>query len=454
MLQSRPGAEEKETEPMAWYVTLTAILLILLTLIILFRVPVVFGLLGTSLIVLFWVYGFDAASRIVPLGIASSMSAQALAPIVLFFLMGEIMFRSGTVSAAVEAIRTALDRTPGKLAISSTVSGAVLGAVSGSPMATTALLGKNLVPEMIRLKYSPRLASGSVLSAGGLAMVIPPSTVTVVLGATAGIPVGPLLVAGIIPGVLLATGYLIVQTVWVRGFGGDGEERNLSSAGERSPLWERVKGLPGALLPLVLIFALVLGLIIFGLATPTESAAFGVLAAVGVAATKRQLTRTMLWESARSTAILVGAVLLLVGCAGVFSQALAASGVLPGFLSAFGAFELSGTVMVILLLAVVVFLGLFLETIAIIMICAPFFMPIITQLGVDPLWFGILWLVAMQIGLTTPPFGMNLFVLRKVVPDFSMGVIYRSALPFLSSDVTVVALLIVFPALITGFAAE
>ncbi|GGH47448.1 TRAP transporter large permease subunit [Microbacterium album] len=438
---------------MEWYVTLALILGSLLFLLIVLRVPVFVALLGIGLVILIAEYGWTAASRQVPLGFAASLSLQTLAPVPLFFLMGEVLFRTGMVERAINSITLALDRLPGKLSASATSAGAVLGIVSGSATATTALLGKNLIPEMRKYEYKPGLAIGSIMSAGGLSMVLPPSTVIVVLGATAQIPIGPLLIAGLIPGLLMVAGYFVLQTIWVLKFNGDGTERAHMEGVVRPSFWQRTKELPSSLLPLIVIFALVLGLILFGIATPTESAAFGVLAAVLFAAVQRRLSLKLLWESAKSTTITAGSLLLLIAAAGSFSQALAASGVLPGFLRLFNDLEAPTPVILILLLLITVFLGLFLESMSIIMITAPFFVPIIAGLGVDSIWFGVLWLIALRIGLVTPPFGLELFVMRRVAPMFSMGTIYKAAVPFVASDVIVMALIFVFPVLATALVA-
>lgn len=433
---------------MEWYVTLTLILVALLFCLIVLRLPVFIGLLGIGSIVLIAEYGFDAAVRQIPLGFASSLQSYSLAPVVLFYLMGEILFRGGVVERAINAIKLSLDRVPGKLSTSATITGAILSVVSGSSVATTALLGKNLIPAMRTLKYKPGLAAGSIMSAGGLAMVIPPSTTAVVLGATASIPVGPLLIAGILPGVMLAIGYLVVQFVWVTFFNGDGDERKQSKE-NRLGFWERTKKLPGALVPLLFIFAVVLGLIFFGIGTPTEASAFGVIAAAMISILQRTLTFKILWESAKSTVIMAGGILLLIGAAGSFSQALAASGVLPGFLGEIRGLEAPTWIILALLLFIVLFLGMFLETLSIVMITAPFFVPIITDLHVDPVWFGILWLIALRLGMVTPPFGLELFVMRRAVPEYSLGTIYKAAVPFISSDLVVMILIFIFPVIAT-----
>lgn len=439
---------------MEWYFTLALILGALLVCLIVLRLPVFVALLGIGCVILIGEYGWIGAARQVPLGFASALSAHSLAPVVMFFLMGEILFRTGIVERAINAITLSLDRVPGKLAASATTAGGVLSIVSGSSTATTGLLGKNLIPSMQKLDYKPGLALGSVMSAGSLAMIIPPSTTAVVLGATASIPVGPLLIAGLLPGILMAVGYLIVQFVYVMVFKGDGNEREITRGAERPSFWQRTKDLPGALLPLLLIFALVLGLIMFGIATPPESAAFGVLAALVVALVQRRLTLKVLWESAKSTMVISGAILLLIGAAGSFSQALAASGVLPGFLALFSNLEAATWVILVLLLLVVIFLGMFLETLSIIMITAPFFVPIITGLGVDPVWFGILWLIALGLSMVTPPFGLELFVMRRVAPQYSMGTIYKSIFPFLLSPFAVMVLVFLFPAIAVGLGAN
>lgn len=459
---------------MEWYIGL-ALFIAIIAALVLVRTPIALALLGASLLASLYLFGFQPSITLISLGIASSLLAFGLSPVPMFVLMGEVLFLAKIAERALRAIKFVVPRLPAQLALIATGAGAILSSVSGSPLATTALLANSLLPEMRQSQYNIRLAMGSILASGGLAMIIPPSTNAVVLGATAGIPVGPILIAGLIPGVLMAIGYSTVILVWARLGGipgtpvvlarpeavavteaGDARDaRDLRAERQESRVetdfdgGSRSKVLFKYVLPLGLIIFLVVGLILLGVATPTESSATGVIGAVVLAAAYGQLSRRLVRQAVGSTTRLVGSILLIVASAGIFAQLMAASGIVAGAIRFILSFELSTTGTLVILLLTIVFLGLFLEAVAMILITAPFFMPIIAALGVDPVWFAILWLIAIQIGLTTPPFGLSLFVIKRFVPEASLKDTYMAAVPFILSDVVVITLLFAFPILVT-----
>lgn len=451
---------------MEWYIAL-AVFVGIIAAFVLIRTPIAFALMGASTLAAIYLFGFSPAVTLVALGVTSSIMSFSLSPVPMFVLMGELLFSGRVAERALRAIKQVLPRLPAHLSLIATGAGAVLGSISGSPLATTALLSNSLLPEMRAERYSLRLAMGGILASGGLAMIIPPSTNAVVLGSTAGIPVGPILIAGIVPGLLMAAGYSTVILLWAR-LGGvpkhvEVAEGAVVATGATAPAagtrqaaidadFERSSR--GALVlkyivPLSLIVFLVVGLIMLGVATPTESAATGVIGAVILVGAYGALTKRMLRESAESTTRLVGSILLIVASAGIFSQLMAASGIVSGAIRFLLSFDVSATVTLVILLLTIVFLGLFLEAVAMILITAPFFMPVLAAVGADPVWFSILWLIAIQIGLTTPPFGLSLFVIKRFVPEASLKDTYLAALPFIGSDVLVIATLFAFPSLVT-----
>ncbi|WP_308797551.1 TRAP transporter large permease [Agromyces silvae] len=467
-------------DPMGWLVLFVAGLAIMLSL----RFPVAIALLVVSAIGAVILYGFGPGIEMTVVSMVSGLATFTLTAIPMFILMGELFFRSGLAFDAIAAVERGLKRLPGRLAFISVGMGALLGVLSGSVMASTAMLGGTLVPEMARRGYSPRLAVGSVLGSGGLAMILPPSTVVIVWGATAGVPVGPLLIAGILPGIAMAIGYAIVVAVWAYFFGGAerpsrraGASLRPSAPGGPAPAGEASGAPGGALLTrakttaaalatasspaekqgsLVSLFGMltiivgVLLLILFGIATPTEAAAVAVGATVLLLVVFRRLTRAVLVEAFKHTLLATGMIFLIIASAAIYGRVLAGSGSVTAFVEFITGLTGNPTLLLVIMLVIVIILGLFLESIAIVLLTIPLFMPIVAVAGFDPIWFGIIMIVAIQIGTVTPPFGMSLFVIRQYAPtSMTMGDIYKSALPFIASDLLVIAILIAVPGIVT-----
>lgn len=476
-------------DPMGWLVLFVAGLAILLSL----RFPVAIALLVVSAIGAVILYGFGPGIEMTVVSMVSGLATFTLTAIPMFILMGELFFRSGLAFDAIAAVERGLKRLPGRLAFISVGMGALLGVLSGSVMASTAMLGGTLVPEMARRGYSPRLAVGSVLGSGGLAMILPPSTVVIVWGATAGVPVGPLLIAGILPGVAMAIGYAVVVAVWSYFFGGaERPSRRAGAAlrqsslgqsslgqsaqgpsslgGETSPvtggLLTQAKATAaalatessgaekrGSLVSLAGMLTIIVGvllLILFGVATPTEAAAVAVGATVLLLVIFRRLTRGVIVEAFKHTLLATGMIFLIIASAAIYGRVLAGSGSVTAFVEFITALTGNPTLLLVIMLAIVVILGLFLESIAIVLLTIPLFMPIVAVAGFDPIWFGIIMIIAIQIGTVTPPFGMSLFVIRQYAPkSMTMGDIYKSALPFIASDLLVIAMLIAVPGIVT-----
>ncbi len=428
------------------------------------RVPVAIVLLLVSFGGYAYFGDVEGATRQTTQSILNGLTSFTLAPVPLFILLGELLFRYGIAQQTVSALNQSLRALPGRLAIVATGSGAVLGTVSGSAMASTAVLTASLVPEMRRHGYDDRLAMGSVLASGGLASVIPPSTLAVIWGATAGVPVGPLLVAGLLPGLVMAGGYIGVSAVWARFLGGTPADQTKARSGARlagshggsdaantaPPVpYGPLEGLVRYVLPLGLLVFLVIGLIILGVATPSESAATGVAGALVLGVAYRAFTWGRTWQALQRAGQTTGMVLLLVAGADVFSRVMARSGATRGIIEILTGFADSPLSVLLVMLGITILLGLFLEQIATILVTLPFFMPLVAEFGIDPIWFGILMLVALQIGLTTPPFGMSLFVVKGLMPRGTpLKRVYVGAIPYVAWDVIVLAILIAVPSIV------
>jgi tripartite ATP-independent transporter DctM subunit len=426
-----------------WPILLAGFFLALLLLLLL-RVPVIFSLFTASLVAAIAFFGLLPALRQLVLSIYSTTTTFTLVPILLFVMMGEVLFRSGVAEEALRTLDELMGRIPGRLALVTTAGGTLFAVLSGSTVAATAVLGTTFLPQMIRQNYPKRLAFGSIAASGGLAMVIPPSGLAIIWGATANVPVGPLFIGGVIPGLLMATGYALISITWghrakLR------EERRSRETPQR-----RMRAVAVNVLPLGLIVFLVLGLIFLGLATPTESAALGAVGAVVLAAFYRRLEFKMLLDAFERSVVTTSMILLLLSASGLYSQVLSFSGGSRGLAQAMTSLDASPIVVLILMQVIVQILSLVLDEVSIILITVPLFMPIVTFLGWDPLWFSIVMLIGLNISLLAPPFSIALFVMKGIAPPGTQWRdIYIGIFPYLLSDATVMTLIIVFPAVAT-----
>jgi tripartite ATP-independent transporter DctM subunit len=374
---------------------------------------------------------------------ADAVQSFALLPIPLFILMGEVMFHTGVAARAIDAVDRLIARVPGRLSLVAITGGTIFASLSGSTIANTAMLCSTLLPDMTRRGYHPSIAVGPIVAVGGLAMLIPPSALAVLLGSVARIPIGELLVASIIPALILAAlffGYVILRCRL---------DPSLAPAYEVTEYSWRERLLPFALyvLPLLGIFVVVVGSIIGGFATPTESAALGAAAALAAAAAYRRLSWASFVVSVRETLRLTVMTLFIICGSITFSQILAFTQASTGLSDLVTGAGLSPLWVLLGMLGILLVLGCFMDQVSMMMITAPLFMPVAETLGLDIVWFGVLMLMVLEISLATPPFGLLLFVARGAAPQIPMGAIMRSVAPFIAIALGVVGLLIAFPEL-------
>ena len=380
----------------------------------------------------------------VTLHIYTSLSTFALVPVPLFILMGELMFHSKMADNTIDVMDRWLGRLPGRLGILAAASGTVFAATSGSTMANTAMLGSVLLPEMKKRGYSTSMSVGPIIGVGGLAMLIPPSALAVVLASIGRISVARLLVAGIIPGLILGimfAGYIILSAH----FNPKVAPPYVAQADTRG---NRLKLTIKYMLPMGFIIFMVIGLIVLGVATPTEAAASGVIATLLVTLVYGRLTWQMIKKTMVGTLTITGMVFMIIAASKTFSSILAFTGASSGLLGLVKGLDVSPIIILIFMQLIIAFMGCFMETVSIMMICLPVFMPISNALGFDPVWFGILMLINLEMGQITPPFGMLLFVMKGVAPDdVTIQDICWAAAPYVLFDIIVMALIILFPAI-------
>lgn len=412
-------------------------------------VPVAFSFFLVNLLGVALLQGGGRAFHQLVLSIYSSVGTFTLAPVPLFVLMGEVLWHSRLGQQALDAIDKCMGRIPGRLSVLTVAAGTVFSALSGSTMANTAMLGTFMMPELERRGYARSIAIGPIMAAGGLAMMIPPSALAVILAAVANLSIAKLLIAAIVPGLMMAALYVvyivgrclaqpsIAPTYHVRVV----------------PWSEALSAVVRDLLPLGFIIFLVSGLIVLGVATPTESAALGALGSFVLAAAYRRLNWEMIKRAVSGSMRITVMMFAIMAAAIGFSQLLAYSGATRGLLEWVLSADVPPLALIIAMQAVVLVLGCFMEQIAIMLITLPIFMPLVSKLGFDPIWFGVLMLVNLEIALMTPPFGLLLFVMKGVAPkDTTMKEIYLSAVPFVIANLLVMAVLIAYPELITGIA--
>jgi tripartite ATP-independent transporter DctM subunit len=407
--------------------------------------PVAFAFIGIDLLGAYIFLGGTAGLDQVARNTFAALSSFTLAPIPLFLLMGEILFHTGVAFQAINTVDRLIARVPGRLAIVTIIGGTIFSSLSGSTIANTAVLGSALLPEMLKRGYQPSIAMGPIMATGSIAMLIPPSALAVLLGSLAGISIAKLLIAGIVPGIMMSIvflTYIIGRCAYNPALAPIDEAHLGLSARERwVPFFIHV-------VPLFGIFLIVVGSILMGWATPTESAALGSVAALVAAVAYRKFTWAGFLVSIMETAKISVMILFIIGASVTFSQILAFSGATDGLLELIKGIGADRMVLVIAMITVLLFLGCFVDQVSMVMITLPFFIPLAQIVHVDLLWFGVLMLIAMEISFTTPPFGLLIYVMKGVAPkSITIKQVYVAALPFIVLEIIVLSLLVAFPSL-------
>lgn len=435
---------------MDWIVTLS-LMLGGLALLLLTGLPVAFAFLTVTAIGAFEVLGGERGVVQLARNAAASVSNFQLAPIPLFILMGEILFQTGVAHRAIDAVERVVTRLPGRLSVVTVFGGTIFAALSGSSIANTAMLGSTMMPRMLQRGYHPSMAMGPIMASGAIAMLIPPSALAVLVGSLAGISISKLLLAGVIPALLLAVLfviYVVGRSRFDPSVAPPDDLPNMSLAERWTPFVIYVA-------PLSVLFAVVIGSLLAGLATPTESAALGCLAAVAVGAGYRALSFAELRAALMETVKLSVMILFIIAASQTFAQVLSFSGATSGLIRAIGAVDPTPLMVLLGMIAILLFLGCFVDQVSMLMITVPVFVPLAAQLGIDPLVLGVVYLLTMEIGLLTPPFGLLLFVMRGVAPEgIGMRQIYAAITPFLIIKLAVLALIVWLPALGTWLPAQ
>ena len=376
----------------------------------------------------------------------SSTTSGALVTVPMFLLMGEILFRSGSVDVLFKAIDSLIGRLWGRQYFLSIALSTVFGALSGSAVAVAALLGRSLMPAMTAHGYDKGLSAGTILAGASLAPIIPPSILVILVGSLANVSVAKLMIAGIIPGLMIAG--LCALYIAVRGLANPALAPRYEDRDEDVSNWPLSKIFIN-LAPFTALIALVIGLILLGVATPTESGAVGVGGAAALAALYRRLSVSMILNALISAVKLTSMLIIILACSKVLGQLLAFTGATQAMVSSVAALDISYFAFLFLLLLIPFVLCMFLDQVALMLILIPVYAPLTRAVGFDPIWFWTLFLIVLTVGSITPPFGYTLFALRGADNTLSVAEIYKASAPFVAIFVAAIFLFVLIPPIVT-----
>jgi tripartite ATP-independent transporter DctM subunit len=412
------------------------------TLLLFLGLPVAFSFLVINLVGALLFLGGEAGLTQLVRNSVGSVASFSLTPIPLFILMGEVLFHTGLAVKVIDGVERLIRQVPGRLAVVAVVAGTVFSAISGSTIATTAMLGSLMLPVMLARKYHPTMATGPLMAIGAVDMLIPPSALTVLLGSLSGISISKLLIGGVMPGLLLSLAFVtyIVTRAKLN------PALAPASAFTEYQGWEKLRPFIQYVIPLVSIFVVVVASMAAGWATPTESAAIGALFTMLLALAYRALTLRNLLDALRGTAAISGMILFIIVGATTFSQILSFSGASNGLVELISGLGLSPLQVIAAMMLLLIFLGLFVEQVSMMMITLPIYMPLVHKFGVDPVWFGVMFLICMQLGLLLPPHGLLLMTMKGVAPpEVTMAHIFQAVLPYIGMSLLVLALVFLVP---------
>jgi tripartite ATP-independent transporter DctM subunit len=386
--------------------------------------------------------GFDRAVGISGHIPYSDTTSYALSVLPLFILIGYLAHHAGIVQGAYACARAWLGWLPGGLGIATVFAAAGFAAVSGASTATAAVFSRIAIPELLRYRYQPGFAAAVVAAGGTLASLIPPSAIMVVYGIITETSIGGLLLAGFIPGMISAALYSAVI------LGRFALDPGLAEPVEAVAWRERIATLPDVL-PILLVIGTVLGGMYTGWATPTEVGALGAFIIFVMALLKRALTGAKLLESLIDTAKLTVMIFSIIWGVLIFVRFLAFAGVSTAFADWIAAIGVSPYLVLLFVILLDLVLGMFMDGIGMLLLTLPVVFPVMTTLGFDPIWFGIIVVKMVEVGLLTPPVGLNVYVVNGVRPDIPLQSIFRSVWPFVIADFACIALFTAFPGVVT-----
>ncbi len=424
--------------------------------------PAVIGLIGIAVLIVIFILGMPVGFSMALVGVIgfsiiknheagldilardfwSVWSSYGLTVIPMFVLMGSVAYYAGMGGRLYAGAYTIFGRLRGGLAMATVVATAGFSAICGSTSATAAAMGKVAIPEMRAHGYNSGLACGCTAAAGSLGILIPPSTIFIIYGILTEQSIGKLFVAGVIPGLILAGLFIFVVWLWTR------FKPKSAPAGGRTTLKEKVQGLIGVL-EMLLLFAIVIGGLFAGLFSPTQAAGVATAAAILIGIARRTLSLRDFWLSIKDTLLITAMIMTIVAGATVFGHFMAVTGIPRAAADFFSGLPIPSMATMMLILLMYLVAGCFMDSLAMITLTVPILYPTVLALGFDPIWFGVIIVVVVEMGVITPPVGINVYIIKGVVPDVPMGQIFKGAATFLVAQVVMAALLVFFPILAT-----
>ena len=430
---------------MEWYTILISGIFILFAL-FLSGAPIYLAFLGAILIGIYFIIG-PAGFPMFANSILDTATTTSLASIPLFILMGELLFRSGTMDVLFDSIDKLVGKVKGRQYVLVVVLSAVFGALSGVAMAVAAMLGRAIMPGMQERGYDRGIAAGLIIGGASLAPIIPPSLLAIIIGSLADVSIAKLLIAGVIPGLLIG-GIFLVYTFVRIAINSSLAPENVT--GERGEVTNGDKMIAIVkTLPFMIVMFSVMGFIMLGIATPSESAATGVVGSLITAAIYRKLSIKMIWASLLAAVTVSAMILVIMAMSKMFTQLLAFTGATSQLVNLVVNLGYAPIIMLLIMLAVPFILCMFIDTIAVILLTIPIYQPVVNALEFDPVWFWLLFLVNITLGAITPPFGYTLFAFKAVVPEMSISDVYRATWPFVALFIVGIMMIIVFPSIAT-----
>jgi tripartite ATP-independent transporter DctM subunit len=430
---------------MTWWAALGGAIVLLLALLSLgLPIFVAFLILNIAgVLALFGTAGFGLFAN----SIYATATNGALTAVPLFIVMGELLFRSGAMEVLFDSLDRLVGRIRGRQYVVCILLSAILGALSGAAIAVAGLLGRSLFPAMRRRGYDTEFSAGTMLAGASLDPIIPPSVLAILVAITAEVSIGKMLIAGVGPGLLLTAMFLAYVLLRVRFNPGLAPEPAADLAGRKTA--GSAAAALARMVPSVFVFFMVMGLIMLGVAAPTEAAATGVVGALGVALYYRRLDFDMVREALVAAAT-VAALLLVIMCSAVmFSQLLTVTGAASALAELTTRARPAAALMLFAMLAVPFVLFMFVDQLAIMLMIVPIYQPILRIYGFDEIWFWTLFLIVVTAGGLTPPFGYILFALKSAAPDVPLRTIYRASWPFVRIIIAGLVVCALVPEVIT-----
>ncbi|MBU1466208.1 MAG: TRAP transporter large permease [Gammaproteobacteria bacterium] len=411
-------------------------------LLIALRAPVALTMALAGFVGFGWIVAFDPAVSILASGPFETLSNYSFSPIPMFILMGVFASKSGMSQELFQGARAMFGSWRGGMGLAAVTSCGIFSAISGSSMATAASMSRVALPEMEKNGYAPTLATGVLAAGGTLGIMIPPSIALLLYALITEQSVGAMFIAGVIPGLLGLVMYGLTVAVLVTVF------PNIAQPGKATTLKEKFLGLKG-LVPFTGVFVFIIGGIYTGWFTPTEASAVGAGATLSIALV-RGMRFAQFKEAVGETLIMSAMIFFMIIGAEIFGYFLSVSRISFALVEYVDSLHLGPYMVLFCVLILFMLLGCVMDSIAMLLLTVPVVYPLIEAAGFDPIWFGIVAVITVELGLITPPVGMNVFVIKSVAPHISIGDMYKGVMPFVISDLLRLALIVAFPVLAVG----